>query len=437
MGTTHSLDLNAIAQSSLLKDIGWNAKAMAFISHNFINTEHDLERTLRKLLNVDDCIEIVLSDDRIKKMLPVRARILSKIIKELERMSKESTDSRLHEQYASIPDIKEKKCNMLRDAILRSYEYGCAEVFARVVDEKYSERVSFSNLDHIIQYYGSAVNRLFQKDMNASDDSLVRLIQSALRGNKDPIVKTGRTYPIRPDRPFTKDWLSIGLAGAEAIDLDKGTGDLIEIRYRTDEPLTRDVSRMLLRVLFTQSKQQGSPFPDWPSFFVHRVLQVAGSSNDCRELSVGYMFCRPEFQGKTLAELPFIKWDSRNLTGNDEEGYGFEKDWLKHVKFQCEDYVLLQHLVSLPPLHDVVATVDSEVSSEKVALLFALGASVRQKITSKTTHFIVRSAEENGDRKKLDNNGRKRLENALRKNIHCVSEEWIDRYVFCYPLQRW
>lgn len=151
---------------------------------------------------------------------------------------------------------------------------------------------------------------------------------------------------------------------------------------------------------------------------MNRVLRL-GSSDEDRELSVGYMFCRPQFQDVALSNLPFIKWDSRE-TKNSRNA---ETEWLQNTMFGCEEYVLLEHLVTLPPLHDVVAVVGKELPMEKRAMLAALGAKVQVNLSGNATHFILTTADGTD----------KRLSEALNRGLTCVTADWIDRYEFTTP----
>lgn len=43
MGTTHSIDINSVMQSAILKDTGWTTNVVCLTSRDYIHTEQDLE----------------------------------------------------------------------------------------------------------------------------------------------------------------------------------------------------------------------------------------------------------------------------------------------------------------------------------------------------------------------------------------------------------
>lgn len=133
MGTSHPLNLNSFMQTSVLKEMGWKSHAVSLAPQDFINTEQDLERVLRKILNVDDCVELSLSDAEIDRMLPIRTRALPHILYRLELA--------IRRQALLVSE----KQHVLRKAILEAYDTLCAVIFARIVEGKCSEVLSSMN----------------------------------------------------------------------------------------------------------------------------------------------------------------------------------------------------------------------------------------------------------------------------------------------------
>src|SRR5690606_16498676 len=93
MGTSHSIDMSALVESSIAKELGWlKPQVISILPHHFIKTKSDLEKVLRSMFrdygdgandatrtaeSIDqltavegDYIDYAMGDPRIDKILP-------------------------------------------------------------------------------------------------------------------------------------------------------------------------------------------------------------------------------------------------------------------------------------------------------------------------------------------------------------------------------
>ena len=356
MGTSFSLDLSSIMASSVLKDLGWTEDIISLTSSDFITNPQDLANFLRMLLDVDDCVDEVVSDNRIKRLFPLRTRAIAEIVSFL----------RLPENHISLPARKRDKAAVLLQAILAGYDSLCSTILMRTVlradlDKKRGARSNVPfELYALTKRYGQATVEMFNKYDSGRNNvgSLFKFIRNSIlyTTRTERATKSHADFGVREKQPFQDDWLSIGLAGADVIEKRDTDGMPMSIVYRFDEPLTRDVCSMLLRIALEFHAQQGNVHaPEWFERFGKSILDDPhGMNYDRKELAVGLQFCRKEFQGKFYAELPFL-W------GNGEAPPMFfhapdetPLDWMSETKFYCREFVLLENLVTKGPARDML-----------------------------------------------------------------------------------
>lgn len=217
------------------------------------------------------------------------------------------------------------------------------------------------------------------------------------------------------------DWLNVGLAGAEKIELDDLDASPKTIVYRVDEPLTRDVCRMLLRVAHLQSCRELEGDNDqsganWTEFFASNLLR-RGLTNDHKEIAVGLLFCCPRLQSIQLKDIPFICNASVKLSRD-----GNSSEW-KKVPYRCTEFIRLKNLVKEFPLDGLTILVGTSVENreELKGKLRDLGARVLKQSGPSITHYVYCPGE-------MMDKGQKN--NVKKHSPRFVTADWVNQYVY-------
>lgn len=189
-----------------------------------------------------------VSDSRIKRLFPLRTRVVVEIISFL----------RLPENHISLPVRKRDKAAVLLRAILVGYDALCSTILMRAVlrtglDKLRGARSNVPfELHALTKRYGQETVDMFNKYGSGSKNvnSLFQFIRNSIlyTTRTGMATKSRADFGIREKQPFEDDWLSIGLAGADVVEKRDTDGMPLSIVYRFDEPLTRDVCSMLARL---------------------------------------------------------------------------------------------------------------------------------------------------------------------------------------------